>query len=716
MSKADEALTASENWDAFRAAYDARHSRYMEDAAKFNRFYMGDQWDDDVRQKLESQGRPVLTINEILTTVNAVLGEHTNQRVDLRFKPRHSGTDNAAQLLTHVVDHILDQNRYPDQEHQAFADGIIADVGWLDVRMNFERNTLGEVEIRSLDPTDVVLDPQAKEYDPATWSEIFVSRWHTVDEVEALYGKPAANRVKDLVAGGSTFGNESVRFHGMTRFGDDPVTAPTGSDAVRNLRAVRVIERQWKKLARRRVFVDMETGDMSPIPDFWEPGRAESLAGQYGMAVVSMVVPRFRWTASCDHVLLHDEWSPYEFFTPVPFFPFFRRGKFSGLVRQLISPQEQLNKVESQQLHVVNTTANSGWIVEEGSLANMSPEELEQRGAETGLVQVFRRGRAPPAKIQPNQIPTGLDRLGAKALQFIHEISGMEALLGRAPKGEVSGVAMQRSEARGLTKLQPVFTNLGITRRLVAERILRLIQSFYTETRVLRVTDWRDPREHDVEVTLNQEDEAGRVVNDVSVGTYDVIPGTAPARDGALETEFAEALQLRDIGVQVPDEVLIRASHLQNKHEVAEQVMKMQGRGEPTDEEAQMLQMQMELQMQAAQLEIKKLQGQAAKLEAEAALLASKAQNTEMNTQLEPAKTQAEIQLQLERLEFEINKAQMALENKLQLAQAHTGSRNALGVMNMMAKRMDTERKIQGQKEIAQISASVAANRQQPQR
>ena len=100
--------------------------------------------------------------------------------------------------------------------------------------------------------------------------------------------------------------------------------------------------------------------------------------------------------------MLHDDWSPYEHFTLVPYFPYWRRGKPFGMVRNLISPQEQLNKISSQELHIVNTTANSGWIVESGSLTGMNADDLEEHGAETGLVLEFNRGSTPPGKIPPN--------------------------------------------------------------------------------------------------------------------------------------------------------------------------------------------------------------------------------------------------------------------------------------------------------------------------
>ena len=701
-----KAEVAAQNWDEFNNAYDGRHSRWVKEARRFNEFYLGEQWDEGVKRALEAEGRPVLTINEILPTVNAVLGEQSTQRVDIRLKPRLGGDADTARVFTHVIDHILDLNNYGAHEAQCFADGLISDVGYLDVRMDFSRNTLGEVDIRSLDPMDVVLDPEAKEYDPKTWTRVFTSQWHTLDEVKALYGPAAAKELEGLVMAGTTYGNNSVRFGDRNQYGDDSGGDElTGPEALKRVRGVRVIEQQRRQLALRRLFVDLETGDTRPVPDNWDEERVQEVTKKYGLGVMKKVVPRVRWIVSCDHVVLHEDWSLYEDFTVVPFFPFFRRGKFSGLVRQLISPQEQMNKVESQQLHVVNTTANSGYLVEEGSLANMTPEELEQRGAETGLVVVYRKGRQPPVKIQPNQVPTGLDRLGAKAHQFIQEISGMEALLGRPPKSEVSGVALERSEARALVKLQPVLDNLERTRRLVAERIMKLVQAWYSETRVLRVTDWRDPSEPEIEVTVNQPTVTGEIINNLTVGVYDVIVGHAPARDGALETEFAEALQLREIGVQVPDEVVIRASHLAQKHEVAAEVMRMQGRGDPSEEEAQMLQMQKELEMQLMQLSVAEMEAKVQKLQAEAASITAKAGNTEMQTELEPLTEAQKLELELQRLRAQVEMAQAELKTKLELARINTQSRNAQEVVKAMTLRTDTESKLATQREIAKISA-----------
>ena len=174
------------------------------------------------------------------------------------------------------------------------------------------------------------------------------------------------------------------------------------------------------------------------------------------------------------------------------------------MVRNLLSPQEQLNKIASQELHIVNTTANSGWIVESGSLVGMQADDLEEHGAETGLVLEYNRGSQPPAKIQPNQIPTGLDRISQKAALNIKAISGINDSMLGTDSAEVSGVAIQAKQNRGAIMIQVPLDNLRKTRQYLAERILDLIQTFYTEQRIIMVTDETDPLQPREEIVINE--------------------------------------------------------------------------------------------------------------------------------------------------------------------------------------------------------------------
>ena len=145
---------------------------------------------------------------------------------------------------------------------------------------------------------------------------------------------------------------------------------------------------------------------------------------------------------------------------------YFRRGRPFGMVRNLLSPQEQLNKIASQELHIVNTTANSGWMVESGSLVGMTPDDLEESGAQTGLVVEYARGTNPPTKIQPNTIPTGLDRISQKAAGNIKAISGVNDSMLGSDGQEVSGVAIQAKQNHGVIMIQVPLDNLRKTRHL----------------------------------------------------------------------------------------------------------------------------------------------------------------------------------------------------------------------------------------------------------
>lgn len=685
--EANDREVARLNWLHYARARDSGHLRYVEDAQLYDRFYLGDQWDPDLRSQLESEGKPALTLNVTMSAVNAALGEHSAQRADIVAKPRRDADSDTAQVLTHVIDQILDNNNYQAVEQLVFADGLIQDRGFFDVRIDFEDNLLGEVRIRALDPVDVLIDPDAKDYDPATWNEIIYTRWHTVEEIATLYGQEKADLLMTLARGGMTLGYDSVRLDVKeSRFGDTQYPIYITDDYQSVVRNVRVIERQSRVLTRVKQFVDMQSGDTRDIPPEWPADKVKAVAQQYGLGVRDATVRRIRWTVTADWVVLKDEWSPYDRFTIVPFFPAFRRGKASGMVRQLVSPQEQLNKVESQTLHVVNTTANSGWMIEEGSLANMTAEELEERGAETGLVLEVRKGRTPPVKIQSNSIPTGLDRIGTKAVGFVREISGVQSLMGVMPNSEVSGVALERTQSRALTLLQVAFDNLALSRSLLGRAIISLVQRFYNEPRILRVTDWRNPDQPEGEVAINQPTPTGDILNNLQLGEYEVIVSTAPARDGAMESQFAEAVQLREAGIAIPDEYIIKYSHLAQKNDIAQIVKTLQGRGDPSTQEAQMQQMQQQAQIQMIQAQLAELQAKAQKMGSEAMLNQAKAQSLATAPQVEAQAKMADMMLESQRLKADLVKTQANLSNKLALADKHIAAKSEGLAVNTQAR------------------------------
>ena len=86
----EEEITRTQ-WARYERARDNGHLDYVEMALKCDEYYRGDQWDLDDQSALEAEGRPALTINTILPTVNTILGEQSTRRADIQFKPRRGG-------------------------------------------------------------------------------------------------------------------------------------------------------------------------------------------------------------------------------------------------------------------------------------------------------------------------------------------------------------------------------------------------------------------------------------------------------------------------------------------------------------------------------------------------------------------------------------------------------------------------------------------------
>lgn len=692
LSVEEQNTIASSQWDRYVRARDNGHLEYIYMAKKCDAYYRGEQWDETDVAALEAEGRPALTINTILPTVNTVLGEQSTRRADIQFKPRRGGDAEVAHTLTKLYMQIADNNKMDWVEQSVFSDGLIMDGrGYFDVRMDFSDHVEGEIRITSKDPLDILIDPDAKEYDPKTWNEIFETKWMTLDEIEELYGKKKAEQLRFIAENGNSFGRDSVEYE-ENRFGDIEADADylgagiPGESEYRNVKALRIIERQHRRMHRVDCFVDPDTGDQRDVPEDWSDAKTKKFAKQYNLSVVSKVKRKVRWTVTCDKIVLHDDWSPYSSFTIVPFFAYFRRGKPFGMVRNLLSPQEQLNKIASQELHIVNTTANSGWMVESGSLTGMTADDLEEHGASTGLVLEYNRGSNPPQKIQPNQIPTGLDRIAQKAALNIKTISGINDSMLGSDSAEVSGVAIQAKQNRGAIMIQVPLDNLRKSRQYLAEKILECVQSFYTEQRVIQVTNEDDPTRPREPMVVNQMTPEGQIINDLTLGEYDVIVATAPARDSFDETQFAEALNLRQVGVAIPDDAIIEYSHLARKGELAKRIRMLTG-VEQSPEQQEMAAVQAQMAMQQLQLEIAKLEAEVRKTQSEAAVNLAKVQDVaEVAPQMRMAELQSKLSMKEQELTLRRELADLTNRTRSSQSETNAATRIAATAMQTAAK------------------------------
>ena len=605
----EDTLLAERHWARYLSGLTRGHQEYQKQAKLCENFYLGGgrQWSDEDKSALEAIGKPWLEENIIFSTINTVLGYQTQSRMDISYKPREVDDQDISDILSKISMYLIDQNKYPWKESEVFADGLIQQRGYFDIKMDFNDNIYGDLCISVLDPLNVIPDPDSNSYDPDDWGDVITTSWLSHDTIKEMYGLKKWRLIENSISkeadfGTGTFEEERNKFgttNNQSSFYIDETDIPHS----------RIINRQYWKIHNREFFLNTATGDLFPVPDSATPREKKKMAKDQGFEIIKRVVKRIRWTVSTKEVVLHDAWSPYSHFTIVPYFPYFRRGITVGLVDNLIKTQEMLNKVQSQILHTVNTTANSGWVIEESSLVNMETEDLEDVGGQTGLVLEYKSGRQAPQKIEPNQIPTGLKDLTTTGIQLIRMISGVSETFQGGKGPEVSGTAIQSRVHQSAVQLAAPIDNLFRTRNMIAERVLELIRNFYTQERTFIITGPNERgKSESSQVTINQPhpDDASKLINDVTIGKYDVVIADVPTQITFQNAQFSQAIELRKYGVQVPDDEMILMSTLSRKNEIAKKVS-----GEPSEEAQQQQQLQMELTIETMRKTIEELESKA---------------------------------------------------------------------------------------------------------
>lgn len=542
-------------------------------------FAEGSQWENEVIQAIESQGRKAFTFNEVGVLVRLVLGYQASTKTDIKILPNWQGYSNeeVAQILTMLLKQLSEVNQQSWVDAEVFKDGVLSGRGYYDLRLNFDDNELGELEITSSDPFSTILDPDGDRYNLDSLGWVIDDRWADIDEIEATYGEDAASLVRPLVNSnsglpGSVQATASLLMPWRSFGGSQGSNVmPQGFDSYYNnafdyaRKNIRLIDCQHYVSCRRRFWLDLETGVKEPVAEYWTEEQIQRVL-QYAEAKYSakgqqspirlVVRPgkRVRWTTMVGDLIVYDSWSPYRTFTKVGFFPWFRRGKTRGMVEDLIGPQEAINKMGSAQVEIAARSANGGWQVKDGSLTPEEKERLYQEGSAPGYVQ-FWQGTEKPTRLEPGQISPALERLQMFNKQEIKDISGInDSALGQIDRVQ-SGVAVQARQRQSVIAIQTYMDNFSRTKELVGRKELEIIQDYYSEERVYRLTG-DDGKKTDV--TINKRLASGEIVNDVTNGRYLLSVDETPLASTFAEAQSAEVAELVKIGVLDPTIPVVR--------------------------------------------------------------------------------------------------------------------------------------------------------------
>ncbi len=674
---------ATEQYDRYVYCRDNGHLDFLAMATTCDDAVRGRHWKHADKAKLDGEGRPALTINKILPTINTLLGDQIQNRTEVLLRPKNGAPAEVGDALSKVWLQISQNNQLQWVRSEVFADGLIRGRGFYDVRLDFTDSMEGELRITLENSKNIVIDPDGDAYDPDTWADVFKSKWLSFQDVAILYSEDDADELKGR-GGTSRYGHDSMDEARDTFSNRIATTGYEAKDTHGLRRNVRVLDRQYRRLDKQLHFVDIETGDMRVVPTSWDRNRIALLLERAGgtMSTTKKLVKRVRWTVTADDLVLHDDWSPYKHFTVVPYFPFFRYGSTVGAVENLLGPQEILNKGSSQELHIVNTTANSGWAIEEDSLVNMSVEELEMKGATTGLVIEYRKGAQPPQKILPNQVPTGLERITYKAEEHIKSISQVTDSMQGDDREDVAAKAIAYKQQRSGVTHSKALDSLERTDYILVRNALDIVQEYYTEERLITITHEDFTQEQET-LTVNQADPVtGQITNDLTIGEFGIVITSSPFRASLEDSQFEQGRALKELGLPIPDSVLIENSRLMRRSEILKQM-----EGDKNSPEAQA---QMALQQREQEATVAGLEAEAQNKMADAKLKMARAQKETMEAQggdaAEMQKMQAELAMERERLDMELQAKREELAMKREEMQLKLQMQQEMHAQDMQIK------------------------------
>lgn len=555
--------------DWYIAAADTTSNRdWRERAAKGLRFYNGSgQWDETLKRLLVSQGRPTLTINRILSTVNVVWGHAVQNRTEIRLEPLRRGTKQIAELGSALLKHTMDTGRGYDSSSDAFRDGLITGKGWITTDHVRDRDPVtGELIVEAPNPLFLYEDPRNTDYEIDKGEYVFRERFWTQNKLKAYFPNKFAEAMAAM--GADWFqpisGESGNSLAGLVEYLNIATGHRTslGSPGDASLNGVVVRECWWKeyeavKMATLSINGQTVSGRVRGREDEQRLEEVQKTRPDIQVSRTKSVIVTLKLAVMVGDLLLRRENDPLNGVKNFPYIrysPYWLHGDCFGVVDNLIGPQEELNLSRSNLLHDANINGNPAWKAAKANA--IGRRQIQEYGSTPGVLLEENDFGGKIERIEPGQLSTAHAQLSEQNAADIQEISGANPnLMGTPTESVESGRARLIQQEAGLKVLAPVMSNYYRSQALLGETIWEIIRrnGIYSPEEIEAVVD------QDIILSLGGMQGVVEAMNRWDAGTYAVkaIPSktTSTWRDVQLEEVKALADMVGSLGLAMPPDV-----------------------------------------------------------------------------------------------------------------------------------------------------------------
>jgi hypothetical protein len=221
-----------------------------------------------------------------------------------------------------------------------------------------------------------------------------------------------------------------------------------------------------------------------------------------------------------------------------------KRKKF-GMIRYAKDPQRMYNFWQTSITEGVALAPKAKWLLAEGQDEGHENDWTNANIKSFPLLRykqtdIDGRPAPPPTRLQPEPPQAGIM---AAAMGVDNDIKGIMGVFDPAQlgQGNISGKALNGQQQQvDLTNFD-YYDNLTRSISHVGKICLDLIPKIYDTERVMRIIG--DDGKPEL-LTINQRDSVGRVLNDISVGQYDVVMETGPGYNSKRQEAVDNMLPL----------------------------------------------------------------------------------------------------------------------------------------------------------------------------
>lgn len=474
------------------------------------KFLVGDQWDEDTRNRRQAARKPVLTVNRLPAFVAQIVGARRLNETTIKVVPDNGGTQPIARIREGLMRSIQKDSRADIAYDKALENSVACGIGNFQIETDYESDDVFEQCSRISPIPDafaVVWDPASTE--PTGRDAGFVFVVDTMTRKEFARQWPWA-QPSDLMVDAALASDVS---------GNGWVT----KDDVR-------VVRYWRIRTRVRTLALMQDGKVEDVTESGHEALANVMQRADGTPILREVDRKYAemYIASGTDLLE----GPYEL--PISRVPAFRVPAWEifigqtrhrwGLVRFLKDPQRLHNYWRSIIAERLTQSPRAVWLAPDVAVQGREKQFRESHLSDDPLLVYSAEAGTPPQRVPPAQLESALLEQAELANQDIKDVSNIhEANLGM-PSNEVSGAAIVARQRVSDTGTIIYHDNLALAMEECGRTLNELIPYIYDTPRIITVLG--EDGKQDL-VLINKEDAAGSV--DIAEGKYKVSVTTGPS-------------------------------------------------------------------------------------------------------------------------------------------------------------------------------------------